>query len=171
MKPVLIAVASAMLSTPLLPPMLTTLRKPDAGKIEAIDLSRLVWLAKADAAATLTRTECALPRRESQVRVMADPAALRDGLAKLMSLSAGSMRGKARKRMDLRFSTSSGRTTLELTDEGTGLGVQELAAMYGNGKSGLSDARRRIERAGGVINVSSQSGAGTVYLIEFPNAG
>ena len=139
--------------------------------IRTADLGRVVWLAKADASNALRETEFAFPRTGRGARVMADPAALRGGLAKLMSLSADSMSNRPHRRMGLRISSAPGRVVLELRDEGPGLSVRDLAAMYGSDGPGLSEARRRIERAGGVINVSSHTGAGTVYIIEFPVAG
>ncbi len=175
MKPVLIAVASAMFSTPLmmkLPPAPSAVPNHTApARIHATDLGRLVWLAKADASGPLSRTEFAFARNETSPQIMVDPVQLRAGLARLMSASARSMSKSSRRSMGLRVTSASGRVVLELRDAGPGLSVQDLVAMYASDGSELSVARRRIERAGGVLNVSSEVGAGTVYLLEFPNAG
>lgn len=170
MKPLLIAVASAMISSPLLPPLAPPLRDP-APPAATAELGRLVWLAKADAAAALGRTEFAFPRGLPARRVVADPVALRGGLTMLLSLSARSMESRPRRRMDVRLSAAGGRVAVELRDAGPGLSVEELGAMYRSSGPGLSAARRRLERAGGVVSVTSQSGAGTVYRVEFPAAG
>jgi len=169
MKPLLIAVASAMLSTPLFPPPAILHRSPIPAR-ETADLGRLVWLAKADVSAALGRTEFAFSRGRRPLRVVADPAALRSGLSLLLSLSARSMESRPRRRMALNVSSASGKVALELKDAGPGLSVEDLAAMYRNGP-GLSAARRRLESAGGVVSVTSESGAGTVFRIEFTDAG
>ncbi|MBI5246284.1 MAG: hypothetical protein HY923_03820 [Elusimicrobia bacterium] len=178
MKPALLVVTSALFSSPFIPLSPVAIRvaapasrsaAPARAVVEATDISRLIWLAKADATQSLHRTEFRFSRAEKGVQVLADPSLLRAGLSSLMTLSAQSMKGR-KARMGLRLSASSGRLTLELRDCGPGMSVQELVAMYGNGHSGLSEARRQIERSGGVINVSSEEGAGTVYLIDLPVA-
>lgn len=175
MKPALLLVSSALFSSPFvsLPPAPLRHAVP-AARISApdrtgTDLSRVIRLAKADAAGSLSRTKFSFEHERREVRVLADPSLLRSGLAGLMAMSAQSMKGREA-RMGLRLSSSSGRLTLELTDSGPGLSVKDLVAMYGNGNSGFSEARRKIEQAGGVINISSESGAGTVYLIDLPVA-
>ncbi len=172
MKPALIAAAAAaMLSAPVLPLRRAAPPVPvRRSAVEETDLGRIVWLAKADSAKTLRETKFDFPRPERRIRVMTDPVTLRGGLAALMSASARTMKRGAYRSMALSLASSSGRVVLELRDAGPGLSVHDLADMYGSGGSGLADARRRIERAGGVINVSSEVGAGTVYLIEFPKS-
>lgn len=182
MKPALLLVSSALFSSPFITVPPGPMRRPvqeartsaparpvTTPRIEATDLARLIWLAKADAAESMRHTKFSFTDKGTEVQVLADPALLRSGLAGLISASSRSMNERD-SRMGLRLSESAGKVTLELSDAGPGLSVQALAAMYGAGSSGLSEARRRIERAGGVINVSSELGAGTVYLIDLPIA-
>lgn len=183
MKPALLIASSALFSSPFITMPPTAVRAPApevrslapsrthaTPKLVATDLTRLILLAKADAAGNMRSTEFRFSSNGEKHRVLADPAALRLGLAGLMSSSARSMKAD-RARMALRLSASEGRMTLELTDSGPGMSVQDIVAMYGDGHSALSSARRRIEQAGGVINISSAEGAGTVYVIELPLAG
>ena len=177
MKPALLVVSSVLFSSPFvsLPP--APLRHvplrhaaTTAPSLATTNLTRLVWLAKADAAGNLQRTKFSMAREGKEVLVRADPALLRDGLAKLMSSSARYMKGR-NARMEVRLTAYAGKVTLELSDTGPGMSVQDLVAMYGDGNSGLAEVRRRIERAGGVINISSAEGVGTVYVIDLPRAG
>lgn len=172
MKPILIAVTSAMLSAPAIisvrPPAPPPPRPQPS--IRSTDLDRLVWLAKADAASALGGTEFAFAHPPRHIAVTADSAALRGGLSRLMVASAATMRGRPRRTLAWRLTLVNGRPRLEMSDSGPGLEVPDLAEMYA-GSSAFANARRRIERGGGVVNVSTQSGVGSVFVIDFPGPG
>lgn len=174
MKPTLIAAMSAMFVAPLAPlrrPPVPPLPVAKPAAAQAADLAASVWLAREDAGNALKGASFHFAAPSRPVKVASDPAALRSGLAALMSASAASMRGRKHPGLALKVATAGGRVTLVLRDAGPGLSVAELTEMYGGRTSRLAAARRRLESAGGVVNVDTELGAGTVYTIELKTAG
>ncbi len=63
------------------------------------------------------------------------------------------------------LSSEDGTASLEVRDDGVGLAVADLTGGTGFGLAGM---RRRVEEAGGVLEVAGEPGVGTRVRIALP---
>ena len=145
---------------------------------EVIDLRRIVgeltdfFAPQADAARVVLRTS--MP--EQAVRVYVDINLLKQALLNLMINALQAMPGGGE--LLIKLSSQRGAGLLEVIDTGTGIAADELPRIfqvYYSTKSrgmglGLPTTRRIIREHGGTIQVDSEPGKGTRFLIMLPLA-
>lgn len=118
--------------------------------------------------ASLSRVEVATSFVDDGAAVAAVPDQILKAFKNVIEYSALSMERRPAKRLQIRVARNGGKIDIEFRDTGPGLSVAEIVAIYGSGATLLAETSRIAADAGGLLQVSSEEGVGTSYLVELP---